>query len=544
MASKLPWFILIAFVITKLLWNGFSEPLAQVHWDSVVHLYAAKRFSDTALIKHYSQHASAIAAQVDGHWSREETFSEAYWRFSRLGHIILLGTVVDIFGAGEEAIRAAHWLYNILMTLTTISTVVLVLLLLSYLDVSCPRQVVLWSAVGSTVLYMMSPIYDYMGRCLVSEVPAMLMLIVANMLLLLGLKRHSIVLSCLSGVFAFLTYSVRLESIWLYISFCAFLATSMWITQRRTQWWRAYTFSASTALVCYMLYAWYFYPLADPYLFILFAKNQRLWYPGVVPLYVTISVAGGLLWIGVFASVIASGKWTAARMPFIWAGIALMPSLPYFYYSFRYHLPLQIRMIPIILFLPLFLSSTLGWSYLWEQRNRYVRYVFFASVVLSTALASAAIWPGIEKVKYIRIFLTVPQYEQVAFRAAEMNRISQVLYSRDNPAFLVFDSDVNVDSLFLVRFFGPAYPEQADLAMMTDPAGAHVPCTEKVPAPQSLEPVSFCVRMTMDKLQELTEQGITIFSLTSSSSRNPVIMPFSYTEILQTQHYRLGIIAP
>jgi hypothetical protein len=232
-------------------------------------------------------------------------------------------------------------------------------------------------------------------------------------------------------------------------------------------------------------------------------------------------------------------------MAFVWAGIALIPSLPYLYYSVKYSTSLATRMLAIVLALPLFLSSTLGWSYLWQQRNRYIRYVFFASVLLSTALAIAAIWPGIEKVKYIRAFLTLPRYEQVTFRAAEMNRISQVLYSRNNPVFLVFDSDVMSDSLYLVRFFGPAYPAQADLAMMTDLApGAGVPCTEKVPAPRSLEPVSFCVRMTRDKLQELTEQGITIFSLTSSSSRNPVIIPFSYTEILHTQHYRLGIIAP
>jgi hypothetical protein len=292
------------------------------------------------------------------------------------------------------------------------------------------------------------------------------------------------------------------------------------------------------------LYAWYFNPLANPYLFILFAKYQLPHPSGAVPLYSTIGAAGGLLWIGVFTSIIASGERTAVRIAFIWIGIALLPSLPYLYYSVTYHTPLQTRMLAIVLFLPLFLSSTLGWSYLWEQRNRCVRLVFFAPMFLSTTLVIAAMWPGIEKVKYARIFLAIPVYEQVAFRAAEMHRISQVLYSRNNSVFLVFDSDVNVDSLYLVRFFGPAYPAQADLAMMPDPAGERVPCTERVPAPQSLEPVSFCVRMTMDKLRKLTEQGITVFSLTSASSRNPVILPFSYTEILHTQHYCLGIIVP
>src|SRR6266571_4436528 len=62
MATKLSWFSFIAFVIIKLLWNGLSEPLTEVHWDSVVHLEHAKQFADTAFIKNHAQQASAIAA--------------------------------------------------------------------------------------------------------------------------------------------------------------------------------------------------------------------------------------------------------------------------------------------------------------------------------------------------------------------------------------------------------------------------------------------------------------------------------------------------
>ena len=62
-----------------------------------------------------------------------------------------------------------------------------------------------------------------------------------------------------------------------------------------TQWLRAYAYAGSIAFACYLLYAWYFYPLTNPYLFILFAKSQPPW-KGGVPFYMNISVAGGLLW--------------------------------------------------------------------------------------------------------------------------------------------------------------------------------------------------------------------------------------------------------
>ena len=144
---KLPWLLLIAFVITKLLWNGFSTPFVNVHWDSVIHLYQAKLFSDTAFIQNYAQQASVIAAQVTHPWVNDD-WPGNFWHFSRLGHIVLLGTVVKIFGSGEEGIVAAHWLYNTLMALTTVFAVLCVTALVNYLDTGRPQQVVLWSAVG------------------------------------------------------------------------------------------------------------------------------------------------------------------------------------------------------------------------------------------------------------------------------------------------------------------------------------------------------------------------------------------------------------
>ena len=372
MAKQCSWYLFIAFVMSKLLWNGLSEPLAEVHWDSVFHLYYAKQFAETAFIKNYVQQAAAIAAQVDGHWPREEQFSTAYWRFSRLGHIALLGMIVKIFGSREEAIRAAHWLYHTLMALTMVFGVMLMMAVVNHLGINRPQHVVLGAAAGSGVLYMLSDIYDYLGRSLVSEVPAMFLLTIASLLLITGLSRHSIVLSGLSGLCAFVAYSVRLDAVWLYIAFYVVLATTLWIMQTRTPWVRTYACAGSVAFACYLLYAWYFYPLANPYLFILFAKYQPVWGVGewTVPISMSMSVAGGLLWIGGFVSIRAMTHWTAARMAFAWLGVTLLPTLPYLIYSSLYTVPLQVRMLTGTLVLPLWFASTLGWASLWEALSR------------------------------------------------------------------------------------------------------------------------------------------------------------------------------
>ena len=553
MTNQIPWLIFIALVMTGLLWNGYSKPLVKVHWDSADYLYLAKQFSETAFIKHHIQQVSSLATQVVN-WPYDKRFLEAYWHFGRLGHIVLLGIIVKIFGSGEQAIVAAHWLYNILMSLTMVSAVLVVTTLINYLDRGHARQVVLWSTVGSAGLYMISPIYAYMGRSLVSEVPAMLLLTVAILLLLKGLNRRSIFLSCCSGFFAFLAYSTRLESIWLYISFCAVLAVTLWLRRGRTQWLLAYACAASISFACYLLYAWYCYPLANPSFFIQWVKHQLPWQGEGVPFYRNISAAGGGLWIGAFVSTIATfhwhSSWSTARMALAWTGAALLPSLPYLMQTLTLGLPLQTRMLTAILLLPLLVSSTLGWVYVWEYRKRCLRSFFFviaALTVLLIALPRLTLVTRLSRfldLQYVRTFLMLPSYEQNTFRFDELNHFSQVLYSKSTPVFLIYDRDsMSEEDLALMRFFGPAYPPHANLRLLRDPTNS-VQCEERIAGPLSLEKVSYCFDITADQLQQLAEQGITVFRLTPLPMDNHTTMSFGYTEILHTQNYRLGIIEP
>jgi len=551
--KKFSWCLFIAFVIVKLLWNGLSEPLVEVHWDSVVHLDHAKQFADTALIKHHAQQADIIAAQVRGPWPHGKQFSLAYWRFSRLGHIALLGMIVTMVGAREEAIIAAHWLYNTLMALTMVLAVLFILAVVNHLGINCPQYVVLWAAAGSAVLYMLSPIYDYMGCSLVSEVPAMFLLTVANLLLITGLHHRSLVLSGLSGLSAFSAYTVRLESVWLYIAFGVVLAATRWGLRSRTPWWRTYVCAGSTTLACYLLYAWYFYPLANPYLFILFAKYQPSWgREWTAPIYISMSVAGGLLWIGGCASMIAMTRWTAVRMACAWGGMTLLPAMPYLISNALYMVPLQVRMLTVTVVLPLLLASTLGWASFWPENHRWLRYSVVAVTVSTVLLGIIAMvpavgrlqgFPGFGMLNHIRAFLLVPRYERKTYRFDEMNRISHVLYSQNTPVLLVYEQHgIGGEDLALIRFFGPPYPPQANLTMIQ--AHYDVQCEESMPAPPNLEKVSYCIGMTTAKLHQFLEQGITVFFLTSLLSQDDLTMPFRSITVLHTQHYRLGIIVP
>jgi hypothetical protein len=545
MAKKLSWFIFITFVLAKLLWNGWSEPLTEVHWDSVVYLYYAKQFADTAFIQHHVQQAAAIAAQVEGHRPREEPFSAAYWRFSRLGHIVLLGVIVTLLGATEEAIIAAHWLYNTLMALTMVCAVLLVRAVIRYLGLPRSQYVVLWAAAGSAGLYMLSDVYDYLGRCLVSEVPALFLLTLASLLLIIGVHRRSRCLSCLSGLCAFGAYSVRVESVWLYMAFCVSLAMTLWPMRRSTPWMRTYVWAGSAACACYLCYAWYFYPLATPALFLLFAQYQPPW-GSTTPMTITMGAAGGLLWIGSVAGMVAVGPWAAAHMALAWFGVALLPTVPYLIAHSLHMVPLQVRMLTCTVVLPLLLASTVGWAYFGEAKTPHQRYGLCTVTLLTVVLIAIAMTPvgarlqgrsDLGMLHHLGAWLRVPLVERYTYPFREMHRISHTIYRHPPPVVLVYDS--GDEDLSLIRFFGPPYPPQANLTML--PVNHTVPCADSLSASQNLENVSACVGITADTLQQFTAQGITVFFLTS---KEDIVLPFHYTEVLRTQNYHVGIITP
>jgi len=137
----------------------------------------------------------------------------------------------------------------------------------------------------------------------------------------------------------------------------------------------------------------------------------------------------------------------------------------------------------------------------------------------------------------LQTFLIVPLVERYPYPFREMHGISQAIYNHPPPVLLVYDS--GDEDLSLIRFFGPPYPPQAHLTRL--PVNHTVSCEESMPASQHLENVSYCVGITADTLHQFTDQGITVFFLTS---KEEIVLPFHYTEVLRTQNYHLGLITP
>ena len=541
---KLPWLMLITLLLVSTILGVNVTPLTSVHWDSPIYLYQGKRMAETPLLESYASKAFEVAEQVDGNWPSGEGYSEAYWRYSRLGHIVLVGSVVGLFGSTEKTIWILHWLFHFIMAIAIFFAVVTVMELVVLFRVPFPRIVVLWSGIVSAGVFVLSSIYDYLGRSLVSEVPSTFLIIAACYFLVLAMRRGSLLIAFVSGVLAFFIYWVRIEGIWVYVTFGVILALSFWDLHKK-RYLYCLLVAGATALVCYFAYSWRFYPLTDPRLFLTFAKHQKEVAGGVSPLF-SLGAAGGMLWIGALISVIYTRHIRLARMSILWLVLILAPTLPYLLSGS----PVQARMFSTLL-LPLFLLSILGWACLWERttKNGLIGIAVFGT--LSAALIVVAFtpsyeWlrrqPGLWRVQYLRQAITPPLYEQKSYPYQELRRISEALYTYKGPGILVTYGDIAQEHLNLVRFFGPSYPQKASLSTESDPTNL-ISCNQRK-LRQDLEPVAFCKGITKKQLTELINQGIKIFALAPEPSPlSHINLPLGYavSEILITNHFYLGL---
>ena len=85
-------------LLALLLIAAMEGPLEGMHWDVPIYLYQVKRFAEPHFLANCIHHA-AITAQVQGHLPADQWFSEANWRFVRIGNIAILRDVVSIFGS-------------------------------------------------------------------------------------------------------------------------------------------------------------------------------------------------------------------------------------------------------------------------------------------------------------------------------------------------------------------------------------------------------------------------------------------------------------
>ena len=542
-SERAGWFALIVVLLASFLVAGNSPPLTDVHWDSPIYLYQGKRMADTPLFQSYRENAAAVAAQAGGGWHPEEGYSEPFWRFSRIGHITLVAAVIDTLGPTIDAILALHWIFHLFVTLAVLLALATLVQLLGLTPGALPRAPVIWAGVLSTLLYTLSDIYAYLGSSIVSEVASLLLIGLACFSLALAMRTTSLLMAALSGVLAFGIYFIRVEAIWVYLSFCVSLLLFYWGELAREQI-KVMLVSAVVAAAGFVGYSLLFYPITNPLYFLQFATGQDKQTSGVSPL-MSLGAAGGLLWVGVVMSLLYARHLRLMRMALLWAVLIGLPALPYLINN----LPIQARMFSTLM-PPLLMLSVLGWAGLWASRSRW-RSLQWPIWVTATLILVAISWqpsyqwlhqqPGLWRLQVVRQALVVPEYEKLSYQVAELNALSERLYSESGPDLIAVDAGVRQESLNLLRFFGPAYPGEASMALVPDPTNT-VACANRLDEPHEQgreESIRYCRVGSDADVDVLLRRQSELFRLSETVDPGGSVDG----SLLSSGHYALSVIS-
>ena len=488
--SAVKFISIILLAILALLIVAQKEPLEGMHWDVPIYLYQAKRFAETHYLINYIRHADEIAAQIDGHWPASEGYSESYWRFVRLGHIAILGAIVSFLGSSFQAIVTMTWLYNLFLIGG------LTLIFLSSVQIGSRAELKYRWFVGaalSMMMFLLSDIYRYLAGNLVSEVSSIFFVGASVFSLLRAFETKWLIFAVMSGLFAFLGYTMRMESIWPWLTFIiAYIATRGAGIHSLVPW-KPILIAGLTAIGCYVIYAIVFSPLAYPWHGFAFIKSMKMGeheHDGV-PGYKLMFAAGGLLWIGALSSLGWLRQSSVLRLGWLWlVGCALLSIPTIFFGAFS-----QTRMLTTII-PPLFLLSAGGWAMLlrkglWHTKPIAMIGLGFCLFLISepTTYTRLRNLPGGWKLQYARAFLVAPKYERINYLPQEMRELSNILYTASRPTVLICTKEITGEYRNMIRFFGTGYPVDADLAMVVDPVNPKK-CEDSSPNPN--EPVVFC----------------------------------------------------
>ena len=537
------WITLIAVLLSAFFVTGNAPPLTDVHWDSPIYLYQGKRMAETPLFQSYREHAAEVAAQAGGNWHPEEAYSEPFWRFSRIGHITLVAAVVKALGSTTDAILALHWIFHLFVTLAVLLALATLLQLLALTPTALPRVAVVWAGALSALLYTLSEIYGYLGSSVVSEVASLLMIGLSCFTLALALRRRSIAMAILSGSLALLIYFVRVEAIWVYLSFGVSLLLFYRGVLDRPRF-MVLLASALVAAVGFVGYSLLFYPITNPLCFLQFATGQDKQVSGVSPL-MSLGAAGGLLWGGVLMSLFYARHLRVMRMALLWVVLIGLPALPYLLDN----LPVQARMFSTLM-PPLLMLSVLGWAGLGASRSRWklLQWLLWVTVTLMLVVIAwqpSYQWlrrqPGLWRIQAVRQALVVPAYEKLSYEIAELNTLSERLYRNGGPDLIAVDAGVRQESLNLLRFFGPAYAAQASMALTPDPTNT-VSCEhrlEQARVPGSGESLRFCRVGSDAEVVALLRRQPAFFHLIEASESGVG----SDGSRLSTGHYTLSVVS-
>lgn len=496
-------FALLAAAVITLVFIA-KPPLQGAHWDAPIYLQRGKIAADTALLDSYRQHAGKIAAALPLY--KPGVVDTPYWGFMRLGHTLLLGLVTTAAGASLTGLQVVTGLYTLMFALAVATAALLSVRLLGLFAPHIPAIAVRRAAGLSAGLYVASDIARYLAGNLVAEIPAMLLLTLAALLLVEATRSHTPALAVLSGVAAFALFATKMELVWGYVVFFLLYAVMFVRHARPRAAWRPFAVAAIVALALYSTYAWWFHPLADPRTFLMYARADQARPPNPVAPIKLWLVAGGMLWVGLLL-----GLWRGRGQPIWWFTLGWLGLVTVPYYDQLLHGgPAQARFFASTM-VPLMVGSTLGWAGLLQGRTpthagkaaRLALLVFIAALIGISHQESyrwLSALPGGWRLQYVKAFLSPPPYERLDYPVDELEATSRFLYGKKSPLVVVLDKDVPEEYSNIIAYFGPRLAPIDTLAPGGDSWGS---CGRKVLLP-ALETVMFCtVPPTDESLKRL-----------------------------------------
>lgn len=492
------WTIVVAigFLIISLVFEFCVEryPMSGVHWDAPVYLRQAKRFSEGGYFEFYREKASLISDSLTGKTKNNDGWE--YWRFARMGHIALSGTIVSIAGTDERSIFVLTWAYRLLLAGGVAFTVMLALELTYSSAMERSRWTIPIAALLSLALFLLSDGARYMSGNLVTEVPGLSLLSASGWLLLRSFKLRSYLRAAGSGFLAFLLYVAAIDSIWSYLVLLSLVGWYM-ATPSQGQvsglWWQGVVTVATAAIIPFIIYSVYFFPLTDPRLMLKFANmsfdqhvtNQLTLGPVMLGIAQRLTTAVGFLFVGVALVIPVLTRSRVARFVAIW--FVLVAALPA---SIALTSGSLAEVRKYFLCVPAaFALSILGWTnfikWLRSERTKRIgdgarsvegmefsaiRSVRFGAGMSAMVLVLAGLamiswsgsyeWlrsqPGLWRLKDVRAWMVVPKYERVDYQLPDLFRISRFVQELEGaPVVIASPGMQGGDHQHIIEYLNP-----------------------------------------------------------------------------------------
>ncbi len=336
------WLLALLAILLATAIFGAKGPLQDIHWDAPIYLQRARAFAETPYVRDFALKAREIEARLRAFKAEPGQDAAGYGQFIRLGHIVVLGSVVAALGPDERAIQAAFWIYILIFVAAVVLTAYTAVSLMKLFHVQAPPSAVVAGAAISSGLYLASDVSRHLAGNFVAEIPALFLLALSLATLVAGLRSSSVALGAASGAAAFLMYVCKADAIWVYLSFLLVLGIALFAGVADRSRWKVIVAGAVTSAVGYVAYAIVFWPLADPRLILVFLRAHSELSNSVHPLKLWV-VAGGLLWFGVALAAFVALRERLTQLGFAWLLAVFLPYLP----ATLAQQPLQARMLAL-----------------------------------------------------------------------------------------------------------------------------------------------------------------------------------------------------